>query len=87
MSKAFRHFSFLNFYWTVDLVAVVVVNTFIVMLNVNLQKRQGHVVCLLYHFLSYLNELHPQVPKPVGNTLLDSYGSPTAVNSVIVIGL
>lgn len=55
------------------------------MLNVNVQKRQGRAVCLLYHFSTYLNELHPQVHKG-GDSLLNNYGSSAAVNSVIVIG-
>lgn len=76
--------SYLDFYWTVAVV-VVVVNHFIVMLNIKLQ-RQGHVVCLLFHFSSYLKSSHSQAHKPGGDGSLDSYGSSAAVNSVIVFG-
>lgn len=75
--------SYLDFYWTVAV--VVVVNHFIVMLNIKLQ-RQGHVVCLLFHFSSYLKSSHSQAHKPGGDGSLDSYGSSAAVNSVIVFG-
>lgn len=50
-----------------------------------LQKRQSHVAYL--PLSSCINSLHPHIYKPGGDCSLDSYWSPTAVNSVIVFGL